>query len=1020
GGGPGTLTVSWTPTSGKDTSGGDETFSRYYVFCATTGFDTIGLSDAVDNDGDGCADEERLDGIDNDGDGSTDEDINILAADVITSSDTTEVELTKDSYNQSLNDDKNYYVAVVMTDEWGNESNMQSYSYYGPVSPGGDSQDVFVTSVSDGTNSATVLDGSEYLRDLDSTVSFTLNEDPGANTPELYYDDDADPTDGTSDTASGSGTSWSATVSAADANVTDGAAIRLTIKIGTTWYYKTGTTPWSYIVDGAAPTNVGGDTPSDNSTDLATSTDTIALSATDSGAGGIEYYIQVATDTGFTKGLQSSGWQTTLIFSPTLITNTTYFWHVKAKDSLSNETVYCGDADTAGYHQFTTEFNYTPVFGDIVINEILADTAESAPVVAVDDNDEFIELYNNTAYDIDVVNWIFDDGDAANDTIEKWTYGVLNEVDVTTDTTVIPAGEYAVILDQEYVSGGIDLSPGNQPYDFPADTVMLTFGNADLGTGLAESDIPDVVLKDVGGVVISSWTYCANTGQASGHSVEMLDYAMHNVSSNWGECTDDSQHVLISTGHFSTPGAQNSVYSPNTAPNAPTLTSPTDDNWINDITPTFEWSFSDDDAGDSQGAYRIQIDDDINFGSIIEDPGKTSSASESYTSSNLNEGQWYWQVKTWDSFDAEGPYSSTYTVKIDTTPPTNASDISGTPPLNTWSKSAILKTDWTAGSDELSGLEGYSVEWDTNTGTTPDDTSDIGSGVVSDDTSDTYLDKSFDSWYFHIKAVDNAGNISTFTAHYGPYWLDHVAPSTCTLTAAAGAGNEIDLSWTFANDVDSGIDKYRLYRATETITDGNKKDSYVTELSTFSVAIDSYTDTTAVSGTNYYYCLEIIDNVGNTNLSNSENIESAFNLLDVWHVPKSTVPGTIPAVNYRNPSSPDDTVLVEIWIGAASQYEISYATLYYTTDGASPVETSSSTNLSYSHPVSGDSFFVTDSSIPVQSDGTTVKYMIKCGTTSASMDDTYIYYDGKYGNMTGTPFSYIVGWGVSIVEQYDT
>ncbi|MDA3793411.1 MAG: hypothetical protein PF545_07170, partial [Elusimicrobia bacterium] len=65
-------------------------------------------------------------------------------------------------------------------------------------------------------------------------------------------------------------------------------------------------------------------------------------------------------------------------------------------------------------------------------------------------------------------------------------------------------------------------------------------------------------------------------------------------------------------------------------------------------------------------------------------------------------------------------------------------------------------------------------------------------------------------------------------------------------------------------------------------------------------------------------------------------------------------------------------------------------------------------------------FFVTDSSIPVQSDGTTVKYMIKCGTTSASADDTYIYSDGKYGDMSGTAFSYIIGWGVIIEGQYDT
>jgi len=102
------------------------------------------------------------------------------------------------------------------------------------------------------------------------------------------------------------------------------------------------------------------------------------------------------------------------------------------------------------------------------------------------------------------------------------------------------------------------------------------------------------------------------------------------------------------------------IYTLNQASNAPTLNSPSDSERF-DIgeSVTFTWTFNDPDDGDSQGAYRFQLDDNSDFSSPIIDTGKVSSSSTSTTQTLPSSvGTYYWRVKTWDDSDAEGPWSS--------------------------------------------------------------------------------------------------------------------------------------------------------------------------------------------------------------------------------------------------------------------------------------------------------------------------------------------------------------------------
>jgi len=103
-------------------------------------------------------------------------------------------------------------------------------------------------------------------------------------------------------------------------------------------------------------------------------------------------------------------------------------------------------------------------------------------------------------------------------------------------------------------------------------------------------------------------------------------------------------------------------------PNAPTLNSPSANYRFNpSASVTFTWTFSDNDTGDSQSAYQLQIGNS-DFSIIYLDTGKVMSTSTSTNRtlpSNMTIGLYYWRVKTWDSTDGEGAWSSGRAIIVD-------------------------------------------------------------------------------------------------------------------------------------------------------------------------------------------------------------------------------------------------------------------------------------------------------------------------------------------------------------------
>ena len=111
------------------------------------------------------------------------------------------------------------------------------------------------------------------------------------------------------------------------------------------------------------------------------------------------------------------------------------------------------------------------------------------------------------------------------------------------------------------------------------------------------------------------------------------------------------------------------------------------------------------------------------------------------------------------------------------------------------------------------------------------------------------------SIYVRAVAIDFAGNVSDTSsdAPFVEYMIDKTAPSSPTNLVATSTDNAIYLAWLQGSEED--LSTYSVYRSTE-------KDSGFILLSSGLKQINYY-DTTAKSGTVYYYKIAVADTVGN-------------------------------------------------------------------------------------------------------------------------------------------------------------
>lgn len=126
--------------------------------------------------------------------------------------------------------------------------------------------------------------------------------------------------------------------------------------------------------------------------------------------------------------------------------------------------------------------------------------------------------------------------------------------------------------------------------------------------------------------------------------------------------------------------------------------------------------------------------------------------------------------------------------------PTAPTNVSSTHTAGVSSTNTTINMNWTASTDADGDLEGYIVQLDNTQNTV------FASGPVLSSTSIKYESLADGSWYFHIRAINNAGNLSAVVTA-GPFIIS-TQPSISEISPSSGAtGTAVTITGTgFAND----------------------------------------------------------------------------------------------------------------------------------------------------------------------------------------------------------------------------
>ncbi len=178
------------------------------------------------------------------------------------------------------------------------------------------------------------------------------------------------------------------------------------------------------------------------------------------------------------------------------------------------------------------------LFSTVCINEVMSNPLGSSRAGSPEDRNEFIEVFNTGPDTVNLNGWEITDFDF--DAVDEIV--PFHALSGDSIAIVLP-GEFALILDPEYVDSGENY----MPYGVPS-CILLTVGDAAIGNGLATTD--PIALISPAGDTVSTYYNPSNPGD--GISIERGYPYSGDIPENWRACEDVSG---------STPGRENSVYS---------------------------------------------------------------------------------------------------------------------------------------------------------------------------------------------------------------------------------------------------------------------------------------------------------------------------------------------------------------------------------------------------------------------------------------------------------------------------
>lgn len=192
----------------------------------------------------------------------------------------------------------------------------------------------------------------------------------------------------------------------------------------------------------------------------------------------------------------------------------------------------------------------------------------------------------------------------------------------------------------------------------------------------------------------------------------------------------------------------------------------------------------------------------------------------------------------------------------DTTAPTNPPLSSPSHPTGIWVNDNTVDIVWSGASDTWSGVDGYSYVFGPTPLGVPDtvkDAEETATGATSQELVDG-------DGYFHLRAVDNAGNWSG-TVHLGPFKIDRGLPTNPALRGVShvvgrsSTDPTVEAAWSGAGDALSGVDGFSLQWSMNAPTSPDSmKDAEESAAGTTS---------TALALGRWYLSLRTRDNAGN-------------------------------------------------------------------------------------------------------------------------------------------------------------
>jgi hypothetical protein len=258
----------------------------------------------------------------------------------------------------------------------------------------------------------------------------------------------------------------------------------------------------------------------------------------------------------------------------------------------------------------------------------------------------------------------------------------------------------------------------------------------------------------------------------------------------------------------------------------------------------FSWSASSD--PDGVVGYTLQISTNANFSA----PVFSSSTVGTSAHMSLYQGIWYWVVNAGDTAGNYSAWSSTWTVCIDSTPPTQVNPYF-TPANNSFTNVRTVPFSWSASTAGFAGVNSYIVE----ASTSPLFAGIIYSTVTSNTSASMTLNQSTYTW--RVNVVDNALNYTTSTLNW-TVTVDTTPPAQVTTyytpTNNTFTSQEtVAFSWSASTDSPAGVNSYIVEVSTSPTFSGI----------IFSSITTSTNASMTLNSSSYTWCVNVVDNAMN-------------------------------------------------------------------------------------------------------------------------------------------------------------